>query len=135
MTQRTAWCVAILLLMGTAGAAVAQYEDISDLKVKTPEYKQDAKSVPPPEGAIVLFDGKSLDGWVHRDGKTKPVWVLLGTSGGAYGMQVHREGPYKLPSGDLMTKKSFDGAFKLHVEFRVPYMPEAKGEARGNSGV
>ena len=33
-----------------------------------------------------------------------------------------------------MTEKTF-GNFELHVEFNVPYMPDAHGQARGNSGV
>jgi hypothetical protein len=80
--------------------------------------------VPPPAGAVVLFDGKSLDAWVSKkDGKSAATWQLVG--GGA--MQVK--------GGDIHTKEKFAGRFKLHVEFRVPYEPGNKGQARGNSGV
>jgi hypothetical protein len=37
-------------------------------------------------------------------------------------------------SGSLVTKQTFKD-YKLHIEFRSPYMPNAKGQARGNSGV
>jgi hypothetical protein len=104
-------------------AALAQYGDISDVKLNKPEDKVDVKSEPPPKGSVVLFDGKSLDGWLKRNGKDKAAWKLV--DGGA--MQVQ--------GGDIITEKTFDGAFKLHVEFRVPYMPQAKGQGRGNSGV
>ena len=36
--------------------------------------------------------------------------------------------------GDIKTNKEF-GSFKLHVELRVPFMPAARGQGRGNSGV
>jgi hypothetical protein len=103
--------------------AWGQYGDISDLKIARPEDKVDVKEVPPPEGAVVLFDGKSLDGWTKLDGKSKPDWKLV--DGGA--MEAH--------NGNIITEKMFDGHFKVHVEFRVPYMPRAQGQGRGNSGV
>jgi hypothetical protein len=107
-----------------ATLASAQYGDISDVKLNKPEDKIDVKSEAPPKEAIVLFDGKSLDGWLKRNGKDKAHWKLV--DGGA--MQV-------AGGGDIITEKTFDGAFKLHVEFRVPYLPQAKGQGRGNSGV
>ena len=107
-----------------AGAGLAQYGDISDLKLLKPEDKIDVKSTPAPEGATVLFDGKNLDHWVARkDGKTPATWKLTPEAA----MQVN--------GGDILTKEKFDGKFKLHVEFRVPYMPKKNGQGRGNSGV
>jgi hypothetical protein len=104
--------------------ATAQYGDISGLKLLKPEDKVDFKVTPPPAGAVVLFDGKSLDAWQHVDGKKSAHWKLV--DGGA--MQV-------APGGNIVTKEKFDGSFKLHVEFRVPYEPDKKGQGRGNSGV
>ncbi len=37
-------------------------------------------------------------------------------------------------SGSVMTKQKFSD-FDLHVEFRSPFMPDVKGQKRGNSGV
>lgn len=120
-------CVTVGLWIGALNAQDSKsefYGDISNVKLLKPEDGEHVKSVPPPEGAIVLFDGKSLDGWVKRDGKTKAHWKLV--EGAA--MQSTR-------GGDIITEKKFDGKFKLHVEFRVPYMPNATGQGRGNSGV
>jgi hypothetical protein len=114
-------CVALAASLILA-ADPAPYGDIGDLKLNKPEDKVDVKSTPPPKGAVVLFDGKGLDGWTKTDGKPA-TWELVG--GGA--MQVK--------GGNIITKEKFDGSFKLHVEFRVPYMPKAKDQARANSGV
>ena len=82
----------------------------------------------PPEGAIVLFDGtkECLDKWqpVNKkwEGKGFP-WLL---KGGA--MEVVPR------TGGIITKQKF-GDCKLHVEFRTPFMPDARGQGRGNSGV
>jgi hypothetical protein len=113
-----------LLVLGMSSPLFAQYGSIDDLKVNKPEDKVDHKSEPAPKGAIVLFDGKNLDLWAKRgDGKTAAAWKIL--DGGI--MQVN--------GGDIVTKELFDGHFHLHVEFRVPYMPKAGGQGRGNSGV
>ncbi|REK46054.1 MAG: DUF1080 domain-containing protein [Planctomycetota bacterium] len=70
----------------------------------------------PPEGAVVLFDGSGVENWVrHRKG-----------------------GPAEMTEDGLLTQGSNSkqefGDHTLHVEFRLPYMPTARGQARGNSG-
>jgi hypothetical protein len=79
----------------------------------------------PPSRAVVLFDGTNLNQWVKTDGKSDPGWNLVAGSA----MQVAPK------AGSIMTRQKFAGHFRLHVEFRVPYMPTASGQARGNSGV
>ncbi len=64
----------------------------------------------PPEGAIVLFDGKSPDQF--EGGQMTPDGLL-------------KEG---------VTSKLKHGSCQLHLEFRLPYMPKASGQGRGNSG-
>lgn len=114
----------VLVALAFAGPARGQYGSISDFKVKKLEDKLDVERVPPPVGAIVLFDGKNLDEWVQADGKTPAAWELVGGSA----MQVRG-------GGGIITRRKFDGNLKLHVEFRVPYLPDKTGQARGNSGV
>jgi Domain of Unknown Function (DUF1080) len=75
----------------------------------------------PPEGAVALFKGESLSGWVSRDGKSAAHWPVA-------------DGVMTVRGGDIMTTARF-GNFQLHVEFNVPYMPKAHGQGRGNSGV
>jgi hypothetical protein len=115
--------MSLLVLLLACTPADEFYGSIADLKLNKAEDKVDMPSVPPPSGALVLFDGKSFDNWTKKDGKA-PGWKLL--DGGI--MEVSK-------SGDIVSKAKFTGHIKLHVEFRVPYMPKAKGQARGNSGV
>ena len=65
----------------------------------------------PPAGAVVLFDGTSVakfeQGTMSDEG-----WLAPGAA-------------TKLPVRD----------FQLHLEFQTPYMPFAREQARGNSGV
>lgn len=79
----------------------------------------------PPEGAVVLFDGKNFDQWVYaQKNEGQPVqWKLLNGA-----MEVVPGTP------DIVSKQKFTD-FELHVEFRTPFMPTVIGENRGNSGV
>jgi len=65
----------------------------------------------PPAGALVLFDGTNADAW---DGGKIDERHLL--------------------AGGTKTKQAF-GAFSLHAEFQTPFMPLARGQGRGNSGL
>ncbi len=79
----------------------------------------------PPAGAIVLFDGTaaSLQNWQHPGKNPQPRWLVRDGF-----MQVTPR------SGSLVTRQKF-GDFHLHIEFRTPFLPEKRGQARGNSGV
>ncbi len=65
----------------------------------------------PPEGAVVLFDGKSAAQFER-------------------GMLTMTD----LLAADCETKEKF-GSHSLHIEFRTPFKPAARGQERGNSGV
>jgi len=66
----------------------------------------------PPAGALVLFDGTSIDHFENAE--------LV-------------DGKY-LGATNCRSKEQF-GDHELHIEFRTPFMPEHRGQARGNSGV
>ena len=73
-------------------------------------------SSPPPEDAVVLFDGSDLKHWTETD------WRI------ADGLLVAAEG--KSPS----TKKLY-GSFQLHMEWRMPRDFQGPWYNRGNNGV
>lgn len=79
---------------------------------------------PPPPGAVVLFDGQSLDRWRLADSNQAPArWKV--TDG--Y-MEV-------VPgAGGIATAEGFGDA-QLHLEWMAPTPPEGTGQDRGNSGV
>ena len=107
---------------------VSEKEDgtIEDGVIKAPdrtfkkiERKSKTIGAKPPEGAVVLF-GKEGDEKNWTNGK------LMELSDGTF-LTVAK-------TGGLHSKEKF-GAFKAHVEFRTPWMPNSTGQGRGNSGV
>ncbi|MBN1766773.1 MAG: DUF1080 domain-containing protein [Sedimentisphaerales bacterium] len=47
---------------------------------------------------------------------------------------IHKAMEVTPGSGSLISRQSFQD-FQLHLEFRTPFMPDARGQGRGNSGV
>ena len=76
----------------------------------------------PPSDAIILFDGRDLDGWEALGGGPAP-WKV----GEGYFEVVPR-------TGDIKTKQAF-GDFQLHMEWATPDPPHGQDQDRGNSGV
>ena len=80
-------------------------------QLKRVDRKSPTLAAKPPEGALVLFDGSGVDyfpGATLTEEKT-------------------------LQSGTV-SKPEFN-SYQLHLEFRLTWMPEARGQGRSNSGV
>ena len=75
------------------------------------ERRSETLGAKPPAGAMVLFDGGSAEQW--ENGKVEN--GLLQATG--------------------CTSKARFADYTLHLEFRIPYKPTARGQQRGNSGV
>jgi 3-keto-disaccharide hydrolase len=78
------------------------------------ERKSPTLGMQPPSGAIVLFDGTNTKEWTG--GRVDKQTKFLNTDG-----------------HDILTRRKFNN-YTMHVEFLLPYRPDARGQGRGNSG-
>lgn len=78
------------------------------------ERKSPTLGAKPPQGAVVLFDGKSLEHWIG--GRLDEAAGVLHTD-----------------AKDVKSKDKFS-AYTVHLEFRTPFRPKGRGQGRGNSG-
>src|SRR3984893_17240782 len=121
----------VLLLAATSHACYAQVD--TKWKIHDPDRPvppaieagtastQDSPGRPPSD-AVVLFDGKDLSKWAHKDGSTAKWKVESGY------LETVRE------TGYISTREAF-GDCQLHVEFAEPVPPHGESQGRGNSGV
>jgi hypothetical protein len=86
----------------------------STTRLKRVSRRSPTLGAPPPNGAIVLYDGQRRNEF----------------NGGG----VPADGNQEVLKVGATSKGSFRD-FSLHLEFRVPFLPEQSGQARGNSGV
>jgi hypothetical protein len=75
-----------------------------------------------PSDAVILFDGKDLSKWAHKDGSAAKWKVANG-----YAEVVAK-------TGYIYSRQAF-GDCQLHVEFAEPLPPKGTDQERGNSGV
>ena len=88
---------------------LGQYISLAKTVRKSPTLGKSA-----PAGAVVLFDGSNKDAF--NGGRLDEATKLLNTDG-----------------KDVRTKEKFNN-YHMHIEFMLPYKPDARGQGRGNSG-
>jgi hypothetical protein len=107
-----------ILLAGLLGLTAAAAQTKKD---PGPQPRQVTPGLAPSD-AIILFNGNDLGNWTRRDGQPAKWRVENGEL-----VTVTR-------GGDIQTKETYRNA-QLHLEFKIPPMPDQKGQRRGNSGV
>jgi hypothetical protein len=95
------------------GGKLAGVSELANVNLQHVHRKSPTAHARPPQGAVVLFDGTEASAKEWNGGR--------------------------LVEGDLLnngitSKKSFKD-FRLHLEFRLPFMPYGRGQGRANSGV
>jgi hypothetical protein len=99
------------VILGPGGGRVIDAMGVEVGRVRKVRRASTTLGAAPPAAAIVLFDGSGVTRF--DPGQMTPEgWLAPGAA-------------TKLPVKD----------FQLHVEFQIPYMPYARDQARGNSGV
>ncbi len=107
-------CVAILTVGSLTAMQVVEYK--SGIVWPEPPVIDPGSAGGVPSDAIVLFDGKSLDGWENGD-----KWKI-------------EDGVATSAGGTITSKQKF-GDCQMHVEFATPAEVKGSGQGRGNSGI
>ena len=85
----------------------------------------------PPAGAVVLFDGTNVD-------KFEPgakINEMPQRQGGGQNAGQRPAGAGNTLWAEAVSKPFEGKPYKMHIEFMLSYMPQARGQARSNSGV
>jgi len=117
-----ALAVASIAVTGTVVRAAGETVSAPSTSMPPTTTVSPAPAAERPANAIVLFDGKDLSQFKQDDGRPA-AWKVV------------EPGVLEVGPGDLLTRQKFAGDFVLHVEFMTPVMPNATGQAKGNSGV
>ncbi|HXG13068.1 MAG TPA: DUF1080 domain-containing protein [Gemmataceae bacterium] len=89
-------------------------EDGRPFELRKTVRKSPTLGAKPPAGAVVLFDGTNTNEWIG-------------------GRLDKEKGTLNTDGKDILSKRKFNN-YTMHLEFLLPYRPEARGQQRGNSG-
>jgi hypothetical protein len=109
----------------TSTAPKPKHEDTEVWEPVPPIVTPGAVNAAPPSDAIVLFDGKSLDGWVSTQDKSPARWTVANGE-----MTVNKTQKV----GNIETRRTFKN-YQLHIEWKIPENITGSDQARGNSGL
>ena len=98
-------------VIADGSAQVFSFSDGELGTLKKVERKSPTLGTKPPAGAVVLFDGSTAEHFERGE-------ITMGN----------------LLAADCESKEKL-GDHSMHLEFRTPFKPHARGQARGNSGV
>jgi hypothetical protein len=111
--------------LAVCGIALVAWPALGRLQDTAPEEdRSPPHPVPANKEVLVLFSGEEEQlkaSWTAAKPDRPAAWPL-------------KDGALLSRGGDIVSRERFTD-FQLHVEFKVPYMPNARGQGRGNSGV
>jgi hypothetical protein len=119
-----------LLALLPAALLAADTNKVAWTEPAVAEPAYDGSLVPPPPGAVVLFDGKDASGWKQEAKAKQPAtddtakWKVEG----GYLEVVPK-------TGMLCTREPVITSGRLHIEWATPAEVKGNGQGRGNSGV
>lgn len=116
MNLRLVTALCFLLALPHSGGFAT--ENTADATPQAPLFRGDESR---PADALVLFDGSDVSAWTTLDGKQPIPWKV-------------ENGYMEVRGGNIRTRAAFTDV-QLHLEFWLPLMADAKGQARANSGV
>ena len=119
-----------LFLTNLIAAETNSVAALAEPKVVEPRY--DGTPVPPPAGAVILFDGANAEKWKQVPKPKTPA----AATGDAVRWKIENGYLEVVPkTGEICTREPLITSGLLHIEWATPAEVKGNGQGRGNSGV
>jgi hypothetical protein len=115
---------------GITGSARQSGSQEVSFRLEKMNWKSPTLEMSPPEGAIILFDGSDTLQWEMAGADGEVSWPILEDN--VWEVLPRRED--RTRGGSVRTREGWED-MRLHLEYRLPYLPESRGQQRANSGL